>query len=280
MKILGIEGGGTKLRAAVSENFQILKYKIFESGVNLSAVGEDRLSEIFEKVHMWSGSVDLIQAGFSGAGSEQRKNLLINLFKKYYPHAQLKVFTDAEATLLACFSGQPVVVVIAGTGSIVMGITREQKIIRAGGWGHLFDDEGSGFSISCQIIRKALEFRDGLAKYDAVFDSLLEYFNVQKIEDLVDLQRQEDFKEKIASFTKIMPNTSLVLNIINKEIQMLVRRTKKVIQLTGSKTVFLHGGMFNMKYYEETFKNRFSHITFEKFEENLSEILAKKLLSN
>ncbi len=276
MRILGIEGGGTKLRVALSEDFRIVKQSTLESGVNLSAVSEKRLNEIFEKVENWSGKVDLIQAGFSGAGSEERKVLITRVLKRYFPNAQLKILTDAEATLLACYSGEPVVVVIAGTGSIVMGITKDHKIARAGGWGHLFDDEGSAFSIVCQIIRKALEFRDGLRKHDPVFDSLLDYYGVQRIEDLVDLQRQENFKEKIASFARIMPLTNLVLRTIDDELQSLVRRTKRIVRLTGSNTIYLHGGMFNMSYYEKRFKECFREITFAKLEKNLEELLATK----
>ncbi|AEH50129.1 BadF/BadG/BcrA/BcrD ATPase family protein [Pseudothermotoga thermarum] len=278
MKILGIDGGGTKLRAALSNDFQIVKKLTLESGVNLSAVGENKLDEIFKKVKDWSGEVDLIQAGFSGAGSEERKSLIIRVLKRYFPQAEMRILTDAEATLLACYSKEPVVVVIAGTGSIVMGITKDRKIVRTGGWGHLFDDEGSAFSIACQIIRKSLEFRDGLRKYDPAFDKLLEHFKVQRIEDLVDLQKQEDFKEKIASFAKVMPLTELVVKTIDKEIQALVRKTKKIVRLTKSKTIYLHGGMFNVSYYEESFKKHFKEITFAKLEKSLEEILAIKLI--
>jgi N-acetylmuramic acid 6-phosphate etherase len=59
-----------------------------------------------------------------------------------------------------------VVVLVAGTGSIAMSYEREgdgfRRTGRAGGWGHLLGDDGSGYSIGRQGLRVALEATDSL----------------------------------------------------------------------------------------------------------------------
>jgi N-acetylmuramic acid 6-phosphate etherase len=58
---------------------------------------------------------------------------------------------------------QNLIVLLAGTGSIVMAYKRDEKSQfyqsgRVGGWGHLLGDDGSGYAISREAIRKALRF--------------------------------------------------------------------------------------------------------------------------
>ena len=58
---------------------------------------------------------------------------------------------------------QNLIVLLAGTGSIVMAYKRDENSIfrqsgRVGGWGHLLGDDGSGYAISREAIRKALGF--------------------------------------------------------------------------------------------------------------------------
>jgi glucosamine kinase len=64
----------------------------------------------------------------------------------------------ARAGALAC---RPGVVVIAGTGSVALGEDPRGAQARAGGWGYLFGDEGSAFSLGLGGVRAALRARDG-----------------------------------------------------------------------------------------------------------------------
>ena len=48
------------------------------------------------------------------------------------------------------------IVLIAGTGSIAYGVNASGQSARAGGFGHLIGDEGSGYDIAIKAIRAAL----------------------------------------------------------------------------------------------------------------------------
>ncbi|KAI1826753.1 putative glucokinase regulator family protein [Xylaria intraflava] len=80
---------------------------------------------------------------------------------------KLKITTDVDL-LPACMVGQKdldsVVVVVAGTGSVAMSYTKVddqfQRTHRVGGWGCLLGDDGSGYAIGREALRRALYASD------------------------------------------------------------------------------------------------------------------------
>lgn len=63
------------------------------------------------------------------------------------------VLSDAQAALLGALGGAPGVLVLAGTGSIVVGRDARGRWARAGGLGPLLGDEGSGFWVGREWLR-------------------------------------------------------------------------------------------------------------------------------
>src|SRR5512132_4032371 len=77
------------------------------------------------------------------------------------PGAKLLVTHDAIAAL---YAGNPTgcgVVLIAGTGSIAYGRNEEGEEDRAGGWGYLIGDEGSGVWCGLEALRAIAPAVDG-----------------------------------------------------------------------------------------------------------------------
>lgn len=274
MRVLGIDGGGTSLKATVSQEDGTVRRIVLNRGVNLSAVDPELLEETIKELSEWAKDVEIVRAAFSGAGSQQRRSLLKEILSRHFPSSTLQIFTDAEGILYSCYTGQPIAVTIAGTGSVVMGIDRSQIIHRAGGWGHLFDDEGGAFSVVCKIIRAALDYRDGIAEFDSSFDQLLSFYKVKSIEDLVDLQRLQDFKERIASFASQMKITPLVLKVLKEDLQTLINRTKCILNKTGASKLYIHGGMFKIPEVEQIFVENLSHMEILKLKYDVDHMLA------
>ena len=83
---------------------------------------------------------------------------------------RITAISDVELAHAAAFSGGPGILVIAGTGSIAIARDRRGRWRRAGGWGQLLGDEGSGFWIGRAALRNPLlrrRLRQG--PYDDVF---------------------------------------------------------------------------------------------------------------
>jgi len=66
---------------------------------------------------------------------------------------RVEVISDVEAALLGALDGQPGLLVLAGTGSIVLGRNGEGRVARAGGLGPLIGDEGSAFWLGREWLR-------------------------------------------------------------------------------------------------------------------------------
>ena len=75
--------------------------------------------------------------------------------------AVVRIDNDAVIARAGALAGRPGVIVIAGTGSVAFGEDPSGRQARAGGWGYIFGDEGSGFAIGCGAVRAALHARDG-----------------------------------------------------------------------------------------------------------------------
>lgn len=74
---------------------------------------------------------------------------------------RFKITHDAEIALSGSTAGEPGIIIIAGTGSIAFGKGPAGNMVRAGGWGYVFGDEGGGFDLTRRALRAALQFEEG-----------------------------------------------------------------------------------------------------------------------
>src|SRR5207237_1641869 len=73
--------------------------------------------------------------------------------------ARVHVISDAQAALLGALGKRPGVLLLSGTGSIVVGRNARGRWARAGGLGPILGDEGSGFWLGREWLRARV--RDG-----------------------------------------------------------------------------------------------------------------------
>lgn len=68
---------------------------------------------------------------------------------------RVTAISDVEAAHLGALEGRPGLLLLAGTGSIALGRTRDGEWLRAGGLGPLLGDEGSAFWLGREWLRGA-----------------------------------------------------------------------------------------------------------------------------
>jgi N-acetylglucosamine kinase-like BadF-type ATPase len=107
--------------------------------------------------------------GMSG-GPEDKRAILAEIL----PAGRLIVTTDADIALAGATAGEPGMVTIAGTGAIALGRNASGMAARAGGWGHVFGDEGGAFDIARQALRAVLRHAEGWGTATALEGVLLE----------------------------------------------------------------------------------------------------------
>ena len=76
--------------------------------------------------------------------------------------APVALAIDAVTAHLGALAGRGGAVVAVGTGAIAIGTDLQDRWKRVGGWGHLFDDRGSGAWIGIEGLTAAIRTNDGV----------------------------------------------------------------------------------------------------------------------
>ena len=161
MVYLGIDGGGSKTAFLIEdENGRILDRA--ETGPSnwVSAGKEEAKRNITAGIQQLKTIPDVVGCGFAGAGRPEGFRFFKDCLTALLPEAQIFVETDAFISYIGAIGLEPGVLLIAGTGSIAIGRRTDGSMIRVGGWGPMFSDEGSGFWIGREAIQAALRAND------------------------------------------------------------------------------------------------------------------------
>ena len=187
---LGIDGGGTKTRCLVGDEKSALGSGS-GSGCNILRVGEacaqDSLASAIHEACVAAGvspqQIARTCAGISGAADDGIASLVQRILIEIVAGA-IEVIGDMEVALEGAFGGDAGIIVIAGTGSIAYGRNARGERARAGGWGRVVSDEGSGHWIAVKALAAALRARDR-GKNTDLLNSLMTAFKVSSVDDLV-----------------------------------------------------------------------------------------------
>ncbi|MHB1023616.1 MAG: N-acetylglucosamine kinase [Acidobacteriaceae bacterium] len=98
---------------------------------------------------------------------------------------ELEVCGDDEIALDAAFQGRRGVLAIAGTGSNVVGRASTGKLTNAGGWGPMLAEEGSGYRIGHQALRKSFQAINE-RQPTLLIEEILKFWNLATLADLVE----------------------------------------------------------------------------------------------
>src|SRR5260370_914390 len=91
------------------------------------------------------------------------------------------LLADDSGALIALVAGAqdaPGIVIVSGTGSIAYGRNANGEAARAGGWGHMIGDEGSGYWIGREALTAVMRAADGRGPATGLSADILAYFNV------------------------------------------------------------------------------------------------------
>jgi N-acetylglucosamine kinase-like BadF-type ATPase len=83
-----------------------------------------------------------------------------------------RVDNDSAIALAGALACGPGVMVIAGTGSVALGLDPAGREARVGGWGYIFGDDGSAFALGRAGVHAALHARDGTGPETVLVDRI------------------------------------------------------------------------------------------------------------
>ena len=189
---LGIDGGGSKTSCLIGDENSVLG-AASAAGSNVVRVGEAQARESFfaairqacKAAGVTPGQISRTCVGVAGAARPQISEAVRRVLSEMVP-GKIEVVGDMVIALEAAFSGEPGVVVVAGTGSIAYGANAEAQTARAGGWGFAISDEGSGHWIGRAAVSSATRaYDEEEGEHDAFLVHLLRAWNLETHEQLV-----------------------------------------------------------------------------------------------
>jgi glucosamine kinase len=164
------------------------------------------------------------------------------------------VVNDVVAAWASATGAGPGVAVIAGTGSNVFGVGPHDVPWRAGGWGHLLGDEGSGHWLGIQSIKAALDDREASGPETALSERAPAFFGLETVEQLAaHVYTKPLTKGEISALAVETAKLAQAGDAVARELYVrgareLGRQIGAVIEQTalqGSFPVGLIGGAFN-----------------------------------
>ena len=184
---LGIEGGGTRTVALLADEHGRILRRLESGPLNLKLSSDrevlKRLRGIKRHLASHPSSVTLCLAGCRTVADRSRARAFV---ERVWPHLPAYVGSDSESGFAAAFglngSG---IIIVSGTGSCVYG-RNGARTARAGGWGHVLGDHGSGYWIAVTGLRAAIREYDRHGRLSKRLTRILRRLCLNSPDQLVD----------------------------------------------------------------------------------------------
>lgn len=212
--VVGLDGGGTKTEVIVADlDGNILKQ--FKSGaININGESiqnvEHNLVEIFNTISLLTGNFDDCMStciGAAGVSNPLTKETLKKAVAKSGYNGKLFITGDHETALYGALGKAYGIILIAGTGSICYGKNKFGLEKRTGGFGHLIDDEGSGYAIGRDILSALVRAVDGRGKETPLRELVFSQLNIYSINELIGFIYDKNTNKR--DIAKLAPNLTL-----------------------------------------------------------------------
>lgn len=260
--ILGIDGGGSKTEALLMDLNTKRQTSFFSGGINSIIDGVDAsreqlrllIEQIDNRLVQENGEILSICIGSASTINEAVENWPLLQLRKAFQHAKIKEVIDSRIALEGALNGKPGAVIIAGTGSIGYSMGSGQSIIRCGGWGPVFGDEGSGYWIGCEALRSVAMEMDGRGEPTRLTERLRDHLPFHNGIELIDRVYGRMDRKEIASLAAVVGSCAsdqdpVALRILDQAGKHLARLLLTLIQQTNwdsTPVLSYAGGVFRM----------------------------------
>jgi N-acetylglucosamine kinase-like BadF-type ATPase len=151
---VGVDAGGSRTIAALARGEEVVR-TIILGGANPNLIGVEAAARTIDRcvtLVLDGETPSAIAIGVAGAGDEKVAAQLRASLSRCFPTARIALCHDARIALRAGLPEGDGLVLIAGTGSIAYAEIAAQTF-RAGGYGYLLGDKGSGYAIGAAALR-------------------------------------------------------------------------------------------------------------------------------
>lgn len=210
--VLGMDGGGTKTKVCAAG----LDGQIFDSflggSMNINSMGEagvrQTMADIFGQLKArgadWTHLRGICLAAAGISNPLTRETLTASVLAAGIEKRPV-IIGDHQAALYGAHGKGEGMILIAGTGSICYGLNHQGREARAGGFGHLIDDEGSGYALGRDVLSAVVQAEDGRKAPTCMRQAVLEQLGLSSIPELIQyVYSPQTGKKEIAALAPIV----------------------------------------------------------------------------
>ncbi len=270
--VIGLDGGGSKIVAALAD----LRGKIikktrtgsasprnvgFEKAVFNIATAIERVLPKNKKIISTFLGLPCLEEEFKNKKEKIKKALF--RYKKSFPIFKEKLIIGSDQ-LVGFRSGtnsKEGIVVIAGSGSVVHGWSKEKEV-KISGWGYL-TEEGAAYWTGKEAILAVFRDLDEIGEKTLITQLAFKKFKTAKKEKLIEKIYSKNQREIILSFSVLTDEAAkrgdkVAQRILKEGGRKLVKATRIAIKKLNFQNkefpLILIGGMFKSKIFLETVK--------------------------
>jgi N-acetylglucosamine kinase-like BadF-type ATPase len=268
---IGVDGGGTKtltylgdMEGNILDNCVFGPSNYYASGLeNTKDVFADIVSYYCRKHGFEVNDLVFISLGLAGVDREMDKQVIQNIFVELNISCDILVYNDARTALVGALGKDEGIIIVSGTGSIATGI-RNNKLVRAGGWGHILADEGSGYDIGMKTLITIMKSYDGRLSPTIMTKKAIDFLELDGVEDIIGFVHDPNTnKKKIAEISTVAVQAAkekdkLALAILNQAVEALLQLADAVINKLFStdesaELTYIGGIITNVGYIRDRF---------------------------
>ncbi|MCP4189920.1 MAG: hypothetical protein GY768_04760 [Planctomycetaceae bacterium] len=260
--VLGVDGGGSKTiacLAGISQTGPIALGRGSSGSSNLVAEGKElalenldaAIREAFRNSTIDWQSVSAVCFALAGSDRRDVQQAVENWAISSQLANRVFVVNDAEPLLQEFVGEVSQIALICGTGSLAYGRSVDDRIARAGGWGPLIGDRGSGYWLGIELLRNLTLVFDKQCQPSMLSDRALEFLQLSDPRELPQIAASRG-RSFIASLSKLVeaaavdgdPLAKQLCQTAAKELQRLVQLVAAELQLmTADFDLILSGGV-------------------------------------
>ena len=142
-------------------------------------------------------------------------------------------------------------IVICGTGSMLLLCDEAGGQHVSGGWGYLLGDAGSGYTLAREGLIAAIDAQEGTGMPTALTALACMYFDSPSLRGIIDRIYAPDFTpDRLAGFARHVlalaeSGDAAAAGILRRNMERLARQAAQLMQLSSSaKRIGLYGGIF------------------------------------
>lgn len=193
MICLGIDGGGTKTDYLLFDTSRGVIGAKRAGSIDVHLIGlenfrrelKENAGQLLERAGLQEADLDGIAVGVPCYGEDRAESAAVDDAVGAVFSARCLIENDVTFSAVGALAGEGGICMLAGTGSMAMGIAQDGTRVRAGGWSRYYSDEGSAFWLGTEGMRLFVKQADGVLPRGALYELVMAEYKLDRPMDFI-----------------------------------------------------------------------------------------------